>query len=969
MSHAFISIFVPFHSDHKSAVIEQLNLMGNPASRSKQTDIRKKLRDSGIHFTSSTVIPDTGDTQHILIEISADGTAEAVIENYADRLSDDLLEVFSAANKNLKAPELSSFLKRHRVKTGQGLFDTPGLNFSGSPEMSVKRVKEEQDLAREIRNYFDTTVPDSSAFATLKSVRAHIKKNAALKHLLSPEPMPFHNSEKPFNLVGMAWGALTKFYWPLLILAFLGTVIGLFYNWSDGIGAIISTLVISAIVIVISILIVSLFLYSRLRKKEKSEPGDNSLPDLATLNAVTERENDGQQNHMTGVSIMKPGPIRMFMLRLVFWVIGYLARTSFRPGFLADIGTIHFARWVMIPSTNKLIFLSNYGGSWESYLEDFITKANEGLTGVWSNTFGFPKSENLFLKGATDGERFKRWARRQQVPTYFWYSAYPNLKTNRIRTNAALRRGLALANSENAAAQWLAVYASDATPAHVLEKDKVQSLLLAGLGKKPFGQCIAFTLSGDLKKAQSWLCGLSPELSYGSPDSSNIITQLALSASGLAKLGLTDEELLSFPHAFQLGMNHKTRAQRILQDTGEDKPEKWRWGNTKHPVDAVILNYSTSKAQRNSFYSRIKSEIEKKGGKVIGRVVMSETKSERFATEPFGFKDGISQPIIRGARPKRSDDSELHLVEPGEFILGYADNHGQIPNTPFLDHTRDPDQILPTVNLNSQVERFPSFADEDIDHNRDFGKNGSFLVIREIWQDQKQFDSYIKSQADLYSNHPGLPASLDTKTKREDWLAAKLIGRWKDGTSLTRFPYRPGVQWSDGKPSRKTQCQPDNDFVFGKEDPVGLGCPYGAHIRRSNPRDSLNPGSDQQIEITNRHRILRRGRTYVAGMGETIKQSDQGLLFMCLNGDIERQFEFIQQTWNMSPQFHGLENEVDPIMGRGGKMGRLTIPTLKGPIQLKNMADFTSIRGGGYFFMPGRAAIEFLGRNRSDPSS
>ena len=106
--------------------------------------------------------------------------------------------------------------------------------------------------------------------------------------------------------------------------------------------------------------------------------------------------------------------------------------------------------------TRDLLFLSNYGGSWESYLEDFITKAHTGLTGIWSNTVGFPRTTNLFQDGATDGERFKRWARRQQVPTGFWYSAYPDLTTANIRTNAAIRQGLAAAMTEDEA-QGMAV--------------------------------------------------------------------------------------------------------------------------------------------------------------------------------------------------------------------------------------------------------------------------------------------------------------------------------------------------------------------------------------------------------------------------------------------------------------------------------------------------------------------------------
>ena len=77
----------------------------------------------------------------------------------------------------------------------------------------------------------------------------------------------------------------------------------------------------------------------------------------------------------------------------------------------------------MLPNSKDFVFFSNYGGSWDSYLEDFITKAHEGLTAVWSNTVGFPRTENLFQKGATDGERFKRYARRSMLATPFWFSA------------------------------------------------------------------------------------------------------------------------------------------------------------------------------------------------------------------------------------------------------------------------------------------------------------------------------------------------------------------------------------------------------------------------------------------------------------------------------------------------------------------------------------------------------------------
>ena len=156
-----------------------------------------------------------------------------------------------------------------------------------------------------------------------------------------------------------------------------------------------------AIVLVVFAFGAAYLVFSR---AEARDPLDDRMPDTRTNAAMFERENHTAQNHMFSITERKPGLIRKFTSRLVFWVIGELTVRQFRPGFLGEIGSIHFARWVTPPGSPDLLFLSNYDGSWESYLEDFITKAHLGLTGVWSNTVFFPRSENLVGKGATDGE-------------------------------------------------------------------------------------------------------------------------------------------------------------------------------------------------------------------------------------------------------------------------------------------------------------------------------------------------------------------------------------------------------------------------------------------------------------------------------------------------------------------------------------------------------------------------------------
>jgi deferrochelatase/peroxidase EfeB len=147
---------------------------------------------------------------------------------------------------------------------------------------------------------------------------------------------------------------------------------------------------------------------------------------------------------------------------------------------------------------------------------------------------------------------------------------------------------------------------------------------------------------------------------------------------------------------------------------------------------------------------------------------------------------------------------------------------------------------------------------------------------------------------------------------------------------------------------------PDNDFVFGTEDPDGMRCPFGAHIRRVNAREGLDPGSEA---VANRHRIFRVGRPYAPQNGSP----NPGLLFMCVNANIERQFELLQ-TWMLAPSFQGLENEIDSFARRPGLSDVLTIPTPKGPLRVGGLGHFVTVRGGGYFFMPGQDTVSFLTR-------
>jgi hypothetical protein len=148
------------------------------------------------------------------------------------------------------------------------------------------------------------------------------------------------------------------------------------------------------------------------------------------------------QNHLTTLVNVKPGAFRLGTLKGVLWLIAQLARTVFTVGSLGGIPTIHFARWLLIDNDRRLLFFSNYDGSWASYLGDFVDRANYGLTAVWGNTESFPPARFLFLGGAQYIEAFKTWSRQHNEYAAVWYSAYPEATVNNIMAALQLREGV-----------------------------------------------------------------------------------------------------------------------------------------------------------------------------------------------------------------------------------------------------------------------------------------------------------------------------------------------------------------------------------------------------------------------------------------------------------------------------------------------------------------------------------------------
>ena len=961
-SHTMATIVVPLAPHGDAAGLRAMaGGLGNPA----RADVKAALDASGIiHFMSLAVIgkADHGeeradDPVHIVLELSADGPLDRVLEKLAVAAEPFLRPVFAQAGALADDEDFQAFLKRHHVATGPFPGTAAGLSFSGTPGHSVRRIRDEARLQETVEGLVRAVSGRRSgnALHVLREVRGKLAGLDGFGWALRPADSLLEQ-EAPGTWSRALLGAAEprRALMAFLLLAAIGT--GLNYTLVfDARGAmaspaallvLVSALVAAAVVAVVGLVILlamaALALIMALNRAEARDTPSSRPPPFARYEAVVDRENRaGAQNHLTGLSVMKAGWLRRLALRLAFFVIRFAAVYVFRPGFLGGIGTIHFARWVLLPGTGKLVFFSNYGGSWESYLEDFITKARYGLTGVWSNTLGFPRSRHLFLDGASDGDRFKRWARDQQIPTLFWYAAYPALDTRRIRINSAIRQGLARADTGQEARDWLALFGSIPKPDGILETGEIQSLIFGPMGRLSHGRALAFAVGDDAPRAgrKAFLQRLLEQTRFGDRKPEGEAVTCAFGPVGLQLFGLeagTGEEALApFPPAFRQTMAHPSRA-RILDDAGEGAPGHWEWGREGARADVLLLLYAETSAGLEALCRQFAAAAAAAHLACTCDVALTIERRNGQAVEPFGFADGISQPLVEGTPKARGKAGSPDLVAAGEFILGYRDQRGFVPPALAIPAARDPDCLLPVARERAGE----GGAGPDLP--RDFGRNGSYLVVRHLAQDVDGFQDYCRQAAEAVraaSAGPGVTPQ---------WIGAKMMGRWHNGSSLVRHPHAP----ADGG------RQPDNDFRFASEDPQGLHCPLGSHVRRSNPRDSLGPDRAAMTAAGQRHRLLRVGRNWrrLRPDGGT----EQGLFFMCLNADIERQFEFVQQTWISAPLFHGLIGEKDPVIGRQDANARFTIPDGGGGIVLPPLPTFVTVLGGGYLFMPSRSALAWM---------
>jgi deferrochelatase/peroxidase EfeB len=301
-----------------------------------------------------------------------------------------------------------------------------------------------------------------------------------------------------------------------------------------------------------------------------------------------------------------------------------------------------------------------------------------------------------------------------------------------------------------------------------------------------------------------------------------------------------------------------------------------------------------------------------------------------------------------------------NLLSLGEFLLGYRNEYGKYTDRPLLTPGERAKDELP--------------AAEDNPAMRDVGRNGSYLVMRHLEQDVRAFWQFADEQAGAV---PG----------ERDKLAEAMVGR-----KLSGDPLVPASEAIEGIDASKSEAA-KNQFTY-EVDPAGLRCPFGAHVRRTNPRTPDYPAQvhgsldkllhqlglpprksrDDLVASTRFHRILRRGREY----GPALPPEDalhpapfgdpkRGLHFMCLNANIARQFEFVQNAWIANSKFNALSGESDPLLGNREPIpgspvtSGFSIPGENGVVsKVSGLPPFVRVRGGAYFFLPGLRALRYF---------
>ncbi|MES2934158.1 MAG: peroxidase [Pseudomonadota bacterium] len=451
---------------------------------------------------------------------------------------------------------------------------------------------------------------------------------------------------------------------------------------------------------------------------------------------------------------------------------------------------------------------------------------------------------------------------------------------------------------------------------------------------------------------------------------------IAFTYQGLKELDLPAASLVGFTDEFMMGMKAR---KDILGDDGPSAPEHWdtiwkesRGEDRDKDVHVFISINGQAPEHVESTYQWLLTLVSQSdGGVVLLRGHRGDDGAHDLpyqdvkivlenglptSKEHFGYTDGIGDPVFEGlpgdpervqGRGKQMVDGGWAPLATGEFLLGHIDEAHEYPPAP--------NPIL-------------------------LSKNGTYMVYRKLHENVATFDAFLDDRS---KNYPG----------GKQLLAAKFVGRWMDnGAPLVSAPDAASKEKWDARfavASDKEQDEMLSNFTFN-DDASGAKCPFSGHIRRINPRGSLEvaksptdkpgalsicPGAfDTPGALANRRRILRRGLPYGEVKDRARDDGNHGIIIMMLNADINRQFEFVQQQWiNYGNDFRAA-NDKEIILGNHNDehpskaVIQVDPDSDQPPYFVTNIPRLVETRGGDYFFIPSMTALRLIAKGLVDPT-
>lgn len=394
--------------DHHGAVQDMLKSFGTVCPETTP-DSFGFAQIKTMHFASLSIFDDVEDGWSLLFEHNIDGPIEAHIDNLLEvaKALDEgafLLELYGHCRdlKDASLASLRAYLLQRVIKPQAGFISAVGMS------------RDQIRLDARVYNVVDATL--GVAGQALPPADAQTQVLAAL------DADPTINDWQTFPDPGTKLGLLPK-VWAILSLLF------------------------NAIAFLI-LAIVNL-------PRERAADQDKACPDSDLELSLAQNEDLIPTNHMLSVVYVHTDVGRQLAKRAAFGLLRTAVELFFRKGFLGEMNTIHFAHWSFCTKSRRLIFVSNYDGSWRSYLDDFTLKASNGLNLAWGHSVGYPKTWAMLKGGASNGPQFIDYARRSMVPTLVWYSAYPSVSVTNIGRNRQLRAALIKAREGSNDTSWL----------------------------------------------------------------------------------------------------------------------------------------------------------------------------------------------------------------------------------------------------------------------------------------------------------------------------------------------------------------------------------------------------------------------------------------------------------------------------------------------------------------------------------